>query len=196
MLLSLVGMLPTDVVKRMSASTSVSMLPLAGIDSVASDPSTLPQTQTQTQTEAHTEELTDEQYNTLCKPLLHWWSSGCLQVDVMDGERFNQEIFLGQVILLLTGFLVLLKSPDELEIVGSFPLEKRAGHPSDRVSGTIRLAAYLHVPSRSMLSELLRQALHSSAHTSSSGISSGSGSSITSNRNIIDNSSGQLKLAT
>ncbi len=33
----------------------------------------------------------------ICKGLLNWWGEGFIKIAVVDGERFNQEIFLGEV---------------------------------------------------------------------------------------------------
>jgi hypothetical protein len=98
-------------------------------------------------------ELTDTLYNLICRALLQWWSQGSILIEVFDGERFNTEIFMGHVELLLSGFMVAIKKADDLEMKGSFQLCK--SKPTDRVSGSVKLHAYLHVPSRSYISELL-----------------------------------------
>lgn len=74
--------------------------------------------------------------------LLDWWSGGMVKVEVVDGERFNTDIFLGETDLYLSQFRL-------GHIVGTFPLNKQG--PSDRVSGTISLCAYLHLPTVSAL---------------------------------------------
>ena len=33
----------------------------------------------------------------ICKGLLNWWGEGYIKIAVVDGERFNEEIFLGEV---------------------------------------------------------------------------------------------------
>lgn len=98
-------------------------------------------------------ELTDALYNLICRALLQWWAQGSILIEVFDGERFNTEIFMGHVELLLSGFMVAIKKADDLEMKGSFQLCK--SKPTDRVSGSVKLHAYLHVPSRSYISELL-----------------------------------------
>ena len=72
------------------------------------------------------------------RPLMEWWASGVLKIEVLDGERFNRENFLGEVDLLLSQFLL---AP---VMEGTFPLAKQS--VGDRVSGTITVAAYLHLP--------------------------------------------------
>jgi hypothetical protein len=69
---------------------------------------------------------------------MEWWASGVLKIEVLDGERFNRENFLGEVDLLLSQFLL---AP---VMAGTFPLAKQS--VGDRVSGTITVAAYLHLP--------------------------------------------------
>ena len=32
-----------------------------------------------------------------CKGLLNSWGDGLIKVEVLDGDRFNEEIFLGEV---------------------------------------------------------------------------------------------------
>lgn len=112
-------------------------------------------------------ELTDTLYNLICRALLQWWSQGSILIEVFDGERFNTEIFMGHVELLLSGFMVAIKKADDLEIKGSFQLCK--SKPTDRVSGSVKLHAYLHVPSRSYISELL--GLSGAAAAASSSVS-------------------------
>jgi hypothetical protein len=72
------------------------------------------------------------------RPLMEWWAGGVLKVEVLDGERFNRDHFLGEIDLLLSQFLL---SP---VLSGTFPLTKQS--VGDRVSGTITVAAYLHLP--------------------------------------------------
>lgn len=112
-------------------------------------------------------ELTDTLYNLICRALLQWWSQGSILIEVFDGERFNTEIFMGHVELLLSGFMVAIKKADDLEIKGSFQLCK--SKPTDRVSGSVKLHAYLHVPSRSYIRELL--GLSGAAAAASSSVS-------------------------
>lgn len=112
-------------------------------------------------------ELTDTLYNLICRALLQWWSQGSILIEVFDGERFNTEIFMGHVELLLSGFMVAIKKADDLEMKGSFQLCK--SKPTDRVSGSVKLHAYLHVPSRSYISELL--GLSGTAAAASSSVS-------------------------
>ena len=80
-----------------------------------------------------------------CVALMDWWAGGILRVEVIDGERFNSDIFLGQQELFLSQFLL---APS---ICGTFPLSKQTS--TDRVAGTITLNAYLHLPEVSSLVE-------------------------------------------
>lgn len=99
------------------------------------------------------EELSDTAYHIICKSLLQWWSQGTIIIEVFDGERFNTDIFMGQFQLLLSGFMVAIKKYDDLDIKGNFQLCKVK--PTDRVSGFVKLHAYLHVPTKLYMSELL-----------------------------------------
>ena len=37
------------------------------------------------------------QYQRTCKALMDYWGQGCVKIQVVDGERFNEDIFLGEV---------------------------------------------------------------------------------------------------
>ena len=87
--------------------------------------------------------------------LLDWWAGGVLRVEVVDGERFNSEIFLGQADLLLSQFLL------NSSMGGTIPLAKASA--SDRVTGNITLHAYLHLPELSANADPLRPQLASGA---------------------------------
>ena len=104
--------------------------------------------------------LTDAAFESIRKALLQWWSQGVVNIEVFDGERFNQEIFMGQFDLLLNGFMVLIKKPDDLEMKGNFQLCK--GKPTDRISGSIRVQAYLHPPEKAYIAELLEAGVRAS----------------------------------
>ena len=41
--------------------------------------------------------INDGPYNKACKSLLEYWSLGIIKIQVVDGERFNEDIFLGEV---------------------------------------------------------------------------------------------------
>ena len=100
------------------------------------------------------ESLSDGDYELICRALLNWWSCGVLNVEVLDGERFNEEIFIGYVNLMLSGFMVGVRSQKELEMKGVYQLCKQVS--SQRVSGSIKMHAYLHVPDIVFLSDILR----------------------------------------
>lgn len=110
--------------------------------------------------EQHDIELTESEYQAICRTVLDWWSDGNIVVEVFDGERFNEDIFMGQVVILISSFLPLIKKHHELEIKGGFILEKTK--PSQRVSGTIKLHAYLHVPEKKYIEDLLQSFVSSS----------------------------------
>ena len=38
-----------------------------------------------------------EVYNKTCKALLDYWGQGCIKIQIIDGERFNEDIFMGEV---------------------------------------------------------------------------------------------------
>jgi hypothetical protein len=99
------------------------------------------------------QELSDRAYEAICRALLQWWALGTVSIEVFDGERFNQDIGMGFIDLLLSGFMVLIKKFDDLEIKGSFQLNKVKA--SDRVSGTVKLHAFLHVPEKAYIADLL-----------------------------------------
>ena len=106
------------------------------------------------------------------KALVEWWSSGFISIQVIDGERFNEDIFLGEVTLLLSAFLVPpgsnkthapLISVDNQKcksIHGTFPLSKLHAH--DRVSGSIKLASYLHLANDQYIKEVISKTVTSS----------------------------------
>jgi hypothetical protein len=98
-------------------------------------------------------QLSDRAYDAVVRALLQWWSLGTINIEVFDGERFNQEIFMGFLDLLLNGFMVLIKKPEELEIKGSFLLQKQK--PTERVSGSVKLHAFMHPPEKVYLEQLL-----------------------------------------
>jgi hypothetical protein len=113
----------------------------------------------------------------MSKALLSWWGEGYIKIAVVDGDRFNQDIFMGEATLLMSSFLVPVKGKERLETNGMFPLNKV--QPTDRVSGSIKLHAYLHLPEMSYLLEGESNPVGSSAVASSSqqgGGSSGVGS--------------------
>eukprot|EP00602_Paraphysomonas_sp_CaronLab_P008735 CAMPEP_0185035954 /NCGR_PEP_ID=MMETSP1103-20130426/28171_1 /TAXON_ID=36769 /ORGANISM="Paraphysomonas bandaiensis, Strain Caron Lab Isolate" /LENGTH=825 /DNA_ID=CAMNT_0027573275 /DNA_START=559 /DNA_END=3036 /DNA_ORIENTATION=- len=80
--------------------------------------------------------------------LKDFWSLGYIKIEVLDGDRFNEDIFLGEAVLLMSGFLDLRPGSatctDYKTMSGVFPLSKRS--PSDRVTGSIHATAYLHMP--------------------------------------------------
>ena len=41
--------------------------------------------------------INDGQYNKACKSLLEYWSLGIIKIQIVDGERFNEDIFMGEV---------------------------------------------------------------------------------------------------
>jgi len=41
------------------------------------------------------ETLPEKDYRVICKALLNWWSTGVINIEILDGERFNEEIFIG-----------------------------------------------------------------------------------------------------
>ena len=114
----------------------------------------------------------DELLSKVNKALIDWWSSGFISIQVIDGERFNEDIFLGEVTLLLSAFLVPpgsnktnapLMSVDSRKcksIHGTFPLSKLHAH--DRVSGSIKLASYLHLASDQYIKEVISKTANSS----------------------------------
>ena len=91
-------------------------------------------------------------YKAACDALLDFWASGFLSIQVVDGERFNQEIFLGEVTLLLSAFLVKRNSR---EVSGTFPLSKQ--QVADRVSGSLLLKAQLQLPDESIIADLMQK---------------------------------------
>lgn len=97
--------------------------------------------------------LSDAQYELITKCLLQHWSGGQVLIEVVDGERFNEEIFMGQTLLLLSSFLPMIRKAHEMEIKGSFTLDKQL--PTNRVSGSILLHAFLHVPEKNYVEEQL-----------------------------------------
>lgn len=37
-------------------------------------------------------------YTYICDTLMKdWWGKGCIKIEILDGERFNEDIFLGEV---------------------------------------------------------------------------------------------------
>ena len=105
------------------------------------------------------------------KALVDWWSSGFISIQVIDGERFNEDIFLGEVTLLLSAFLVppASKSNAPVKTVdndkcksmhGTFPLSKLHAH--DRVSGSLKLASYLHLAHDVYIKEIISKTVSSS----------------------------------
>ena len=39
----------------------------------------------------------EDQYNRACKSLLEFWGQGSIKIQIVDGERFNEDIFMGEV---------------------------------------------------------------------------------------------------
>jgi hypothetical protein len=95
-------------------------------------------------------------HSRLCKELLVWWSSAgaFIKIQVVDGERFNEDIFLGEISLLLSSFLVPVKGRLHYEFSSTLSLNKI--NPSDRVSGTISFHSYLHMPQSIYIQELVK----------------------------------------
>ena len=127
--------------------------------------------------------LSDAAYDAITKALLQWWSLGIVTIEVFDGERFNQEIFMGFFDLLLNGFMVLIKKPEDLEIKGSFQLCKQK--PTDRISGNIKLHAFMHTPEKSYIIELLQGTTTTATTGGASAISSSISNSIN-NHGVIE----------
>jgi hypothetical protein len=101
--------------------------------------------------------LSDHDYDVIVKAMLQHWSSGIVEIEVFDGERFNEEIFMGKVNLLLTSFHLFIKKFDDLEMKGNFQLDKYKA--TQRVSGSIYLHAFLHVPEKKYVEEQISQLL-------------------------------------
>lgn len=75
--------------------------------------------------------------------LLDWWAGGLIKVEVVDGDRFNPDFFLGEATIYLSQFLL------QQAVGGTFPLSKQ--NVTDRVTGTITMHAFLHLPEVSTL---------------------------------------------
>lgn len=103
--------------------------------------------------------LSDAEYEIVCKAMLQYWSGGILEIEVYDGERFNEDIFMGKIQLLVTSFLPLIKKFHELEMKGNYALDK--AKPKDRVSGSVSIIAYFHVPEKKYIEEQIIQLLTS-----------------------------------
>ena len=119
------------------------------------------------------------------KALLDYWAQGLLKIQVVDGDRFNEDIFLGEVSLLLSTFLVPSRrhsvtcshaNGHRTGLVGGADVYAHAApgatasraplvvegtypmaklRPGDRVSGTLTLRAALHLPDAAQLADLL-----------------------------------------
>eukprot|EP01034_Spumella_vulgaris_P029762 gene29762-36857_t len=100
--------------------------------------------------------LTDKEHHHLLTCLLQWYASGTILIEVVDGERFNEEIFIGQTTVLLSSLNLQINRHNyaALDIHGAFQLEKHK--PSDRVSGSVKLCLFLHPPERQFLEECER----------------------------------------
>jgi hypothetical protein len=93
-----------------------------------------------------------------CRELLNWWGRGVIKIEVLDTERFNTDIHLGEVNLLMSSLSnpaassLIQRLPEsspidtdcQLQISGTYPLVKDQG--SSRVSGSVTLHAYMHIP--------------------------------------------------
>jgi hypothetical protein len=92
-----------------------------------------------------------------CSELLSWWGKGVIKVEVVDTERFNTDIHLGEVQFLLSALTnattvsplqrqsqVSVETEGAFQVFGSYPLVKAPS--SNRVSGTITLHVFLHTP--------------------------------------------------
>jgi hypothetical protein len=79
-----------------------------------------------------------------CKGLMDYWAGGYIVVKVVDGERFNEDIHLGEFTILMSSFFMPSNGRERLEIGGAYPLTKpKCSH---RVSGNIYLQAFVHLP--------------------------------------------------
>lgn len=97
----------------------------------------------------------DEIYRRIRRELLDWWGAGSINITIVDGERFNDNVFLGETSLLLSSFLVPKAGKDHTsDLGGSFPLNKI--NASDKVSGSVKIHAYLHMPEDSYIFETIR----------------------------------------
>lgn len=63
-------------------------------------------------------------------------------------------VFIGHVNLMLSGFMIGVKNQNELEMKGAYQLCKLL--PAQRVSGSIKIHTYLHVPDIIFLSDIFR----------------------------------------
>ena len=87
----------------------------------------------------------EEIFQRISKDLLNWWGDGYVNITVIDGERFNDNVFCGEATFLLSSFLVPKKGKDHsFDVSGTFPLNKI--NAADRVSGSIKIHTYLHMP--------------------------------------------------
>jgi hypothetical protein len=109
-----------------------------------------------------------QSYEEQCEELLKYWGSGNINIQIVDGERFNEEIFLGEVSLLLSTLLVPSSATHgrerrkhTLEATGSYSLNKLQS--TDRVSGSLQLHAYIHLPDPQYLHDILHPAIRSSS---------------------------------
>jgi hypothetical protein len=116
-------------------------------------------------------------HDAACKALLDYWAQGHVKIHVVDGDRFNEDIFLGEVSLLLSTFLVPTRRHSmtsihahanggvdvaavgdgatraPLVVEGTYPMAKV--RPGDRVSGTLSLRAALHLPDAAQVADLV-----------------------------------------
>jgi hypothetical protein len=106
------------------------------------------------------QELSDRAYEAICRALLQWWALGTVSIEVFDGERFNQDIQMGHIDLSLSDFVD--KTFEDLKIKGSFFLH--GGKASDRVSGSVKLHAFFHVPEKAYIADLLDPNSRVAAH--------------------------------
>ena len=70
-------------------------------------------------------------------------------------------VYIGHVNLMLSGLMIGVKNQNELEMKGTYQLCKLL--PSQRVSGSIKIHTYLHVPDIIFLSDIFRSISSSNA---------------------------------
>jgi hypothetical protein len=103
-----------------------------------------------------------------CKALMNYWAGGYIQVKVVDGERFNEDIFMGEFTVLMSSFFVPVKGKERLEVGGCYALTKQ--NSKDRVSGSVNFRAFLYLPTLKFVNTLF--GMNSSPSSSSSSSSS------------------------
>lgn len=84
-------------------------------------------------------------YESAYRSHFKWWGCGAVKIEIVDIDRFNEDIFMGEATILMSSLLGPIKDIFRpLRAAGDFELQKRI--PTDRVSGFVSVSLSVCMP--------------------------------------------------